>query len=63
MTHDERKALEAKRAKLVKARDEALGHVNQYVGGIAILDELLKASDRVEIATFAAPAAQEQQAA
>lgn len=55
MTPEERKDLEARRKKLVKARDEALGHANQYVGGIALIDDLLK-SDRVEIASFQAPA-------
>lgn len=52
MTLEERKALEARRAKLVKARDEAVGQANQYAGGIAIIDSLLAADGRVEIASF-----------
>lgn len=52
MTLEERKALEARRAKLVKARDEAVGQANQYAGGIAVIDSLLSADDRVEIASF-----------
>jgi hypothetical protein len=52
MTHEERKALEARRQHLVKARDEAVGQANQYAGGIAVIDSLLAASDKVEIGSF-----------
>lgn len=51
MSPEERKALEARRQKLVKARDEAVGQANQYAGGIAVIDSLL-AEDRVELASF-----------
>lgn len=51
MSPEERKALEARRAKLVKAKEEAVGQANQYAGGIAVIDSLL-AEDRVEIASF-----------
>lgn len=51
MTHDERRSLEARRQKLVKARDEAIGQANQYAGGIAVIDSLLS-EDRVELASF-----------
>ena len=51
MTPEERKALEARRQKLVKAKEEAVGQANQYAGGIAIIDALLS-EDRVEIASF-----------
>lgn len=52
MTHEERKALEARRQKLVKAKEEAVAQANQYAGGIAIIDSLLAESDRVDIASF-----------
>jgi hypothetical protein len=64
MNIEERKALEARRQKLVKAKEEAIGQANQYAGGIAIIDDLLKA-DRVEIASFSTvqSGADDQQAA
>ncbi len=52
MTHEERKDLEFRRAKLVKAMDEAVAQANQYAGGIAIIDSLLATDGRVEIASF-----------
>ena len=56
MSPEERKALEFRRAKLVKAKDEAVGQANQFAGGIAVIDSLL-AEDRVEIASFPIKAA------
>lgn len=56
MSPEERKALEARRAKLVKAKDEAVGQANQYAGGIAVIDSLLS-QDKVELASFPIKAA------
>ena len=52
MTHEERKTLEAKRDALMKMKDEAVGRANQADGGIAVIDALLAATDRVELATI-----------
>jgi len=52
MTHEERKNLEARRKVLVDMKEEAIGRANQATGGIAVIDALLAASDRVEIATL-----------
>jgi len=51
MSPEERQTLEARRKKLLKAKEEAIGQANQFAGGIAVIDDLLK-SDRVELATF-----------
>lgn len=60
MTHEERKNLEARRKVLVDMKDEAIGRANQAAGGIAVIDALLAASDRVDIATLVQPAAKPQ---
>jgi hypothetical protein len=52
MTHEERKDLEARRRVLVEMKEEAVGRANQAAGGIAVIDALLAATDRVEIATL-----------
>lgn len=52
MTHEERKALEARRDALVRMKEEAVGRANQAAGGIAVIDGLLAAGDRVELATI-----------
>lgn len=52
MTHEERKTLEARRKVLVDMKEEAIGRANQATGGIAVIDALLAASDRVDIATL-----------
>lgn len=56
MTNEERKALEATRQKLIKAMDEAVAQANQFKGGIAMIEALLK-EGRVELGTFSVPAA------
>jgi hypothetical protein len=53
MTHEERKALEARRKVLVEMKEEAVGRANQAAGGIAVIDSLLAAAgDKVELATI-----------
>jgi len=52
MSPEERKNLEARRQRLVKAKDEAVGQANQYAGGIAVIDSLLAEDGRVELGSF-----------